>query len=158
MCFMLHIATDRPVPRRAWDEADRHVWIGDVDEHAEPVGERFSLPNIAYVGSDLNCGCGFRHLIFENGHLPEEWLIADGGISTAGTGKNHQELHSVLVDVLQFSATAELYGCHADDCGEKTEGEREIQADEVLSEQFFFRERVLYRVIRAAYNGMQAGP
>jgi hypothetical protein len=150
------MATDCSLSRRAWNQDDRHVWIGDVDEHAESVREHFSMPNIAYVGSDLNCGCGFRHVSFQSGGWPEEWLIAEGGMNTEGTVKNHQELHALLTDMLRRSAVIELYGCWAGDYSEKTEGEQEIEADDILAEQFFFRERILYRVKGGANNGMQA--
>ena len=54
MCFILHIASEPVLSRRAWNELDRHVWIGDVDERCEPVRAHFSLPNVAYLGSDVN--------------------------------------------------------------------------------------------------------
>ena len=156
MCFMLHIATGCALPKRAWNEHDRHVWIGDVDEHAEPVRERFSLPNIAYVGSDLNCGCGFRSVSFQNGGWPEEYLIVEGEMETERTERNHQELHAVLTDALSRSAVVELYGCWADYYRERAEAEQEIEADDILSQEFFFRERVLYRVKGGANKAMPA--
>ena len=158
MCFMLHISAGCPVTRRAWHEDDRHVWISDVDEQAAAVREHFSVPNVAYVGSDLNCGCGFRNVSFQNGDWPEECLIEEGEIDTEGTDKNHQELHAVLADTLARSVVVELYGCWAGDYGKKTEGEQDIESDAILSERFFFRERVLYRIRREANNGMQADP
>ena len=143
---MLHVATGCALPKRAWNEQAPHVWIGDVNEEAEPVREHFSLPSIAYVGSDLNCGCGFRSVMFQNGGWPEEYLIAEGEIETEGTQRNHQELHAALTDALRHSVVVELYGCWTDHYREKTEGEQEIEADDILSQEFFFRERVLYRV------------
>jgi hypothetical protein len=153
MCFMLHIATHCKLSRRAWNEDDRHVWIGDISEHADAVREHFFLPNIAYVGSDLNCGCGFRSVSFQNGGWPEECLSAEGKKDIEGTEKNHLELHGILNDLLRHSTTVELYGCWANDYGEKTEGNLEIIADDILSEKFFFRERVRYEVQASARIG-----
>ena len=112
------------------------------------------MPVVAYVGSDLNCGCGFRHLSFQNGGWPEEWLIAEGEMQTEGTEKNHLELHGLLTDALRHSPVVELYGCWADDFREKTEGEQDIQPDDILSDRFFFRERVLYRLRGKAVAGV----
>ena len=155
MCFTLHIATSCDLPRRPWDEADRHVWVGDVPDYATAVRAHFSLPVVTYVGSDLNCGCGFRHLSFQNGGWPgeEEWVISEGLLDTEGTETNHRELHALLTDALRHSLVVELYGCWADDFREKTEGEQDIQPDSILSDRFFFRERVLYRLRATAPNG-----
>jgi len=155
VCFTLHIATDCELPRLAWNEADRHVWVGDLDESSEAVKGHFSMPFVAYIGSDLNCGCGFRHLSFQNGDLSgeEEWPISEGFVSTEGTERNHQELHAVLTDAHRRSPVVELYGCWAGEYDGKPEGEREIQPDDVLSERFCFRERVLYRLQAGADNG-----
>jgi hypothetical protein len=155
MCFTLHIATDCELPRLAWNEADRHVWVGDLDESSQAVKGHFSLPFVAYVGSDLNCGCGFRHFGSQNGDLSgdEEWLVSEGFVSTEGTERNHRELHAVLIDALGRSPVVELYGCWAGEYGERAEGDRDIQPDDILSDRFFFRERVLYRVRANAPNG-----
>jgi len=158
MCFMLHIASGIGLTRRAWNENDRHVWTGDVDEHAELVKEHFSLPNVAYIGSDLNCGCGFRNVSFQSGGWPEEWLIEEGEMDTEGTDKNHQELHTFLTEAFRHSAAVELYGCWNGDYGAKTEQQQDLEPDAILSERFFFRERVLYRVTSKPNNGMQANP
>jgi hypothetical protein len=156
MCFMLHIGTSCELLVRAWNKDDRHVWIGDVREDADAVRAHFTLPNIAYVGSDLNCGCGFRHVMFQNGGWPEEYLIQEGKKSIEGTEQNHGELHGILTNALRKSAIVELYGCWADDddYGKKTKGELEIDVDAILSEKFFFRERVLYRVRGSAVSGV----
>jgi hypothetical protein len=156
MCFMLHIATSCPVPRLAWNEDDRHVWVGDVEQHASSVSRHFSLPHIAYVGSDLNCGCGFRHVSFQNGEWPEESLIPEGGMNTEGTAKNHRELYSLLSGVLRRSAMVELYGCWADEYGERSEGSQEMRAHDILPDHFFFRERMLYRVTAQANEETEA--
>lgn len=154
MCFTLHIATDCELPRLAWNEADRHVWVGDVAEYSKAVKGHFSLPSIAYVGSDLNCGCGFRHFGFQDGDSSgdEEWLVSEGFVSTEGTERNHQELHAVLVDSLRRSPVVELYGCWAGEYEARTEGGREIHPDDIVSDRFFFRERVLYRLRAKAPN------
>ncbi len=158
MCFMLHISAGCSLPQLAWDEDDRHVWIGDVGADAEAVREHFSMPDVAYIGSDVNCGCGFRNVSFQNGDWPEEYLIQEDEIDTEGTGKNHQELHAVLAEVLRRCVAVELYGCWAGDYGHKTEREQDIEAEAILSERFFFRERVLYRFKRKANNGTPAHP
>lgn len=153
MCFILHIASEHVLPRRAWNEQDRQVWISDVDERSEPVRMHFSLPDIAYLGSDVNCGCGFRHLSFQGGGWPEEYLVEAGTMETEGTQKNHQELHAVLIDALRHSGVVELYGCWDGDYAEKTEGVCDIEPDAIVAERFFFRERVLYRVAAGSSAG-----
>jgi len=150
MCFVLHIATDSVLARSIWDEHDRHVWVGEVDQYAESVKQHFSGRHVAYVGSDLNCGCGFRNISFQGGGWPEQWLVDEGKMDIEGSDKNHRELHTLLLRALRDSEPVELYGCWDDDYAEKTEQEQDLDLDAILSERFFFRARVLYRIKRTA--------
>ncbi len=72
MCFMLFAATEFPLPRIPWNEHDRHVYTEDIGDANRDVVNHFSLPHVAYVGSSLNCGCGFRHIMFQGGDWPGE--------------------------------------------------------------------------------------
>ena len=147
---MLHISTDSRLARSIGNERYGHVWIGEVDQCAESVAQHFSLRHAAYVGSDLNCGCGFRNISFQGGGWPEQWLVDEGKMDIQGTDKNHRELHTLLLTALRDSELVELYGCSAGDYAEKTEQEHELDLDAILSERFFFRSRVLYRIKRTA--------
>ena len=60
--------------------------------------------------------------------------------------------------MFRSSEMVELYGCWVNDYGEKTELEQDLEPDDILSELFFFRERVLYPIKRKASNHMQMGP
>jgi hypothetical protein len=157
LCFVLHISTDVPLTRTAFDENDRHVWVGDVDEYSEPVRAHFSLKEVAYVGSDVYCGCGFRSISPGEGERLENRLVEAGQVDVEGTGRNHRELHALLKSLLRDSDRVELYGCWDGEYNEQTEQEQELEIDAILSERFFFHERVLYRIKRTA-EGIGATP
>ena len=59
---------------------------------------------------------------------------------------------AVLIDALRRSPVVELYGCWAGEYAGKTEGEREVHPDDIVSGRFFFREPVLYRLRAKAPN------
>jgi|GEM_PF-4020999 len=119
------------------------------------ISSQRTLPATVWETADTWRLAFFRHFGFRNGDLSgdEEWPISEGFVSTEDTEQNHRELHAVLVDALRRSPMVELYGCWADDFREKTEVEREIQPAEIVSDRFFFRERVLYRLRAKSGNG-----
>ena len=63
------------------------------------------------------------------------------------------KMTSLPCDKVRYSPVVELYGCWAGEYEEKTEGEREIQPGDIVSDRFFFRERVPYRLRAKADNG-----
>lgn len=147
MCFMLHMASTRRVERVPWNGNDRHLCVDDVGRAAEDVGAHFSLPDVAYVGSSLGCGCGFRSVSFQNGGWPGAGILeSGGGEPPEDHARDHQELHDLVVSLIREGRCVELYGCWAGDEREKAEREERVPPSRLLDDEFWFRERVLYGI------------
>lgn len=147
MCCILHIASTGKVPRVRWNENDRHLCVEDIHGDQGYVRKHFSLPEIAYVGSSLGCGCGFRSVSFQNGEWPEEWLIKEGGHEAPDDHeRDHRELYELVTSLLSGGHSVELYGCWNGDESEPAEQRETIPAERLLDYGFWFRERGLYTV------------
>jgi hypothetical protein len=158
MCFILHIASKRKIERISWNETDRHLCIEDIHGHPDQVRSHFTLPEIAYVGSSLGCGCGFRSVSFQNGGWPEEWMIENGECEPPVDHiQDHQELYNLVISQIRDEGCIEIYGYWDGDEQEKTEHEEPISASRILYTGFWFRERGLYRIIHSE-QGAAANP
>lgn len=60
--------------------------------------------------------------------------------------QNHQELHDLVISLIDHDGYVELYGCWDGDERDKTEHEEEILSSRLLDNGFWFRERGLYKV------------
>lgn len=150
MCFILHIASSARVARRDWDENNRHLCVKDVHGVEADIRAHFSLPEIAYIGSSLGCGCGFRSVSFQGGDWPEEWMIEQGECDPPDDHiQDHDELYDLVSSLLSEGHSVELYGCWDGDERCETSHQQTIPAHRLLDEKFWFRERGLYRIIQA---------
>ena len=121
------------------------VWTDAVDEQHAAVKKHFSLPLAAYIGSHLNCGCGFRNFMFQQGGWPGDWLVEQEGYEPEeGTQKNHQELANYLRRNFGGEGV-ELYGCWDGEEGEQGEGVESIALEKILDPKFHFKSRVVYQ-------------
>lgn len=148
MCFVLYIGTDEPVRTIAWDERDRKVHTRELAEHDAGVARHFAKAHVTYVGSDQGCGCGFRHVMFQNGEWPEESMPGDDRDAAEETRRNHEQLHQFLKAELERSGEVELYGCWDGDFAEPSAGCGTLQVDRILDPGFHFRERFGYAIRR----------
>jgi len=123
------------------------VCIEDIHGNPDQVRAHFTLPEVAYVGSSLGCGCGFRSVSLQNGAWPEEWVIENGECDPPEDHiQDHQELHALVTSLTKDGGCVELYGCWDGDERDKAEHEEVIPATRLLEEDFWFRERGLYRI------------
>jgi hypothetical protein len=158
MCFILHMASTAKVPRQAWDEHNRHLCIEDIHGVEENVRAHFSLPEIAYVGSSLGCGCGFRSVSFQNGGWPEEWMIEQGECAPPDDHiQDHQELYDLVSSLLADGHPVEFYGCWDGDERDETVHRQSITADRLLDPGFWFRERGFYGITQSEQAGSSNG-
>ena len=144
MCFVLYIAATSPIPAIPWDENRRAVHTTELNEFALPVKGKFDRPNVKYVGSSQGCGCGFGHVMYQNGGWPEESMLGEPDDEQA---ENHTQLASVLRSLLEQNPEVELFGCWSGDEDEAVAGHKTMSLDELANPDFHFRERVLYTVV-----------
>jgi hypothetical protein len=155
MCFILHIASTAKVPRKAWDENNRHLCIEDLHGVEENLRAHFSQPEIAYVGSSLGCGCGYRSVSFQNGDWPEEWMIEQGECEPPDDHiQDHEELHDLISSLIFRGHPVEIYGCWDGDESYQTAHKESISLDRLKDTSFWFRDRSLYQI----FQSEQAAP
>jgi len=56
---MLYIASEQPVPRVLWREAEPAFHVSDLAEDEQRVLAQFSKRFVAYLGAHTGCSCGF---------------------------------------------------------------------------------------------------
>jgi hypothetical protein len=61
MCYAVYLGTSEPLHTSGWNEDTKAVYVAAPSEKDEPVRAWFTKPHIYYVGSHLQCGCGFFH-------------------------------------------------------------------------------------------------
>ena len=134
MCFCLYLATssDPPlIPDQGYQQGSGKIntsrWRHDK---LQAVQSKFTLPCITEVGSDVGCGCGFRH---------NEGACYDPDYDPSKTQPNHAGLVAFLAEHCGMEAFVELYGCWDGDEAEDLRDRREIQLSELAGERFHFR-------------------
>ena len=157
MCFVLYIATDLPVTSIAWDEHDRKLNTKDLTDHDAAVADHFHKPYRKYVGSDQGCGCGFRHVLFQDGEWPEECMIASEDYTGEDQQPNHEQLHQLLGELLKSSKAVELYGCWDGDFHEPAAGHEVLPIERIFDHAFYFRERFAYTIKQREQAGASDG-
>ncbi len=150
MCFVLYMASDKPVPTIPWNENERRLNTQDLTDHDRPVIKHFSQPYKKYVGSDMCCGCGFRNVSLQNGEWPEEAMIGSQSYTGEEQQPNHEQLYAFLKELISENREIELYGCWDGDFAESCEGHSIIPLSKILDKNFFFRERYKYTVTNSS--------
>jgi hypothetical protein len=147
MCFVLYMATRSWPPTIPWNERNSGLWTTGLTEHDAAVRSKFTLPCVTYVGSDQNCGCGFRHAMFQGGGWPEESLADEPDYDPGETQPNHDALVWLLLGKdLSEEPFIELYGLWDGDFDATAEDRQEISVSQIAHPRFHFRERAFYRV------------
>lgn len=146
MCFVLYMASRSPVPLIPWDERNRGLWTAELTERDAAVKGKFTMPSVAYVGSDLHCGCGFRHVMFQKGDWPEEYLADEPDYDPGETQPNHDALVIFLHQHFFAEPFVELYGLWDGGFDAPAEDHQEIPVTRLSDPRFHFREGGFYRV------------
>lgn len=148
MCFVLYMASNTFIPDIPFDTNAPALNTQPLSERESPVRRVFEQTNVKFLGSTNHCGCGYRHLSFQNGGWPEEYLIAIDPEFGADMQDDHENLHRFLLDQLQHADRIELFGCWDGDFDFPPERHETIGVDDVIRRDFFLRERCHYTVIR----------
>ncbi len=138
------MGTKKEVPEIPFNAQDRHLWTEKLHkEHKEEesIRRHFTLPIITYVGSDLNCGCGFRHISI----LDDNNLIYDDP-KEADKAKNHRELLAFIKENLGDQDRIELYAVWEGKWDKLPKHKEEIDAAQLVDDDFCFREPGFYTV------------
>ena len=107
---------------------------------ASEFKQRFSLPIVTYVGSDLGCSCGFRHISSEDG----EWVYSDD--EDGDNKQNHQELFNFIKEYLNDHSKIEIYTCWEGNDDKTFKFKEEIDLTEIINKSFRFKTPAFYIV------------
>lgn len=132
MCLVLYLASDKLIQPIIWDETSPSFYVAPEDPDARNATQHLSKSNMAYVGSDNGCGCGFRQ---------EHDAMIDDPQQLASKADNQNRLHDYIAACLVDQESVELYSCWS---GEETlpmEHDRRIRLSELVSGGFVFLER-----------------
>ena len=104
MCFCLYLATssDPPLIDNEGPVGNGKIATRKLHEMRQEVRKKFTLAYVTAVGSDVGCGCGYRH---------DEAEIYDPGYDPSKTQPNHTALRAYLTEHCRAEPFVELYGC-----------------------------------------------
>lgn len=146
MCFVLYIATPKPLPIVPWDDKARGIHTEQLSEHDKSVAAHFHYPHVYYIGSDTHCGCGFRNATYQNGSWPEEEWRPEDDTSHLDAQPNHERLVKFIRSHLPEQTSFELYGMWEADFSAPALSDQKIGIDRLLDLDFYFRDRGRYTV------------
>jgi hypothetical protein len=136
MCFCLYLATscEPPlIPDSGYQEGSGKIntsrrWL-EQSEKEKAIRNKFTLPCVTHVGSDVGCGCGFRHGVAAS-------FGPDDDVSR--TQPNHVGLVAFLAEHCKKESFVELYGCWIGDETKEVRDRREIELSDLTDHQFHF--------------------
>jgi hypothetical protein len=137
MCFCLYLATSSEpalIPSEGYQPGSGKINTSrsllEQSEKGKAVRNKLTLPCVTYVGSDVGCGCGFRHNE-EAGYAPD--------YDPSKTQPNHVGLVTFLAEHCGKELFVELYGCWDADEAQDIRDRRELELLELADEKFHFR-------------------
>jgi len=133
MCMVAYIASRSTLPLIPFQESSPAFNVTELTRHEQRVLSHLPLPHVRQAGSHTSCGCGFN----EGREHPEVYdaagaARADALVSASGLARYVREHHVELI-----------YSCWSGDEGEPQEDERYVTPEDLVAEDFFFREREL---------------
>ena len=146
MCFVLYMAADAEIPDIPFDADAPALNTQSLSNSELPLRDVFHKRHMKFLGSSNGCGCGYRYLSYQDGQWPEEYLIGTDPESDADAQPEHESLHRFILDQLQHNDKIELYGCWDGDFRHPPARHDVIGVDDLISDDFFLRERCHYTV------------
>jgi hypothetical protein len=143
-----YIGSNEELPIIHFDKNSPGFHAIELSEDEKAIYKHISKTNILYFGSDQGCGCGFRHALLHNG----EWLIVEDEEASLeeDNQKNHQALHMYIKTYVQKGTVVEIYGCWDGDLAELSESTEELDTEDLLDKNLYFKERGFYIVKNGA--------
>lgn len=144
MCFVLYVGTQKPLPRKQWDEADPDLSVESLTEHDGSVRSHLSTPEVQYVGSTSGCGCDFPHVTLQDG----EWPVFEDDDDDPEWEATVRLNRESLVALFRHSGEkyVELYGIWDGDFEEAPQARESITVEKILDPNFWFKEQGFYQV------------
>ena len=131
MCMVVYIGSRAPLTLIPFTENAPAFNVTELTEHERPVLSHLAFPHVRQAGSHTSCGCGFN----EGREHPE------GDDQSAAERANALESSARLARYVREHRVEQIYSCWSGDEGAPQEFERRITPEELVAEDFVFRER-----------------
>ena len=136
MCIVIYVGSRSPLSLITWREDAPAFNVTELTEHERPVCRYFAVPHVRQAGSHTGCGCGFN----EGREYPET-------CDDPASARTNALLSSAqLARYVREHHVEQIYSCWSGDEGEPRESERHVTPDDLVVEEFFFRERELLNI------------
>lgn len=144
VCTMVYLASDRPLPTKAWDKDHPAFYSEFLDsihgaDKIRVVRSRFSKPFVFRLGSNQGCGCGFAY---------QEWTY-EGDYDPAeldAAKKSRESLAAYLETALSDQESLEIWICWAGDEHCETEDRHTVCPEDFLDPGLYASEKILFTV------------
>ena len=133
MCLVAYIASLSPLPLIPWRQDGPAFNVTELTEHERPVLQHLALPYVCQAGSHTSCACGFN----EGREHPK--VYEDPSAERADALKSSSQ----LARYVREHRVEQIYSCWSGDEGELRQFEQHILPDDLVADDFFFREREL---------------
>jgi hypothetical protein len=148
MCFVLYIATPKPLPIVPWNGVTQDTHTNELTDDERAVAAHFTHRNVYSIGSANRCGCGFRNASHQQGSWPAEEWRPEGDTQHLEAQPSHERLMKFLLTHLEGPDAFEFYGVWSGDEAEPPLSDLVIPFERLQDLDFWFRHRGRYRVTR----------
>jgi hypothetical protein len=131
--MVAYIASHSSLPLIPFQESAPAFNVTELTESERIVLSHLALPYVRQAGSHTSCGCGFN----EGRQYPEVHERPDAERAAA------LESSAQLARYVREHAVKQIYSCWSGDEGEPQQSVRHITPEDLVAEDFFFREREL---------------
>jgi hypothetical protein len=139
MCNVLYLASDQPLRVVPWDPNTRAFHSVAPEGREEVVAKHFSKRHVHYLGSHLQCGCGY----FYPDRNPDGSIEPDELEEWEEVRTTRERLVEYLRGTIQQSGPVEVLLSWSGDEAKPTERVPELTPEAFLAEAFPLRDNQL---------------
>ena len=145
MCMTFYIGSNVPLVKINFDKNSPSFHTMELSQEEQLVTGHFSSSNVLYMGSDLGCGCGFKHSLLEKAGLWYD-VVDENDEDVKSTLINHQNLIKYLTSILQKKEKIEIYACWDGNHVQKPQWLEKLTPADLENENFYFKENGFYTI------------
>lgn len=134
----IYVASRSPLPLIPWREDAPDFNVTEVTAHENPVRGHLPLPHVRHAGSHTGCGCGYN----EGREYPQAYD------DPAAERVDALRSSARLAQYVREHHVERIYSCWSGEEAEAQEFERRVTPEELVAEDFFFRQNELLIVER----------
>jgi hypothetical protein len=138
--MVAYVAARAPLPLIPFREDAPAFNVTELTEDEQAVRRHLVLPHVRQAGSHTGCGCGFN----EGRAYPETYD------NPAAERADALQSSARLAQYVREHRVEGIYSCWSGDEGEPREFDRRVTPEELVADDFVFRERELLTIYHDA--------